>query len=87
MAGRDGAKATRFYPPLPGWPSGGTPGCLLAALVTAETGRGWDGACPAAGGEEAAAGAGGVEAYEEFAAAARQLGFRALLKQHRPYLD
>ena len=103
MAGRAGARATRFYPPLPGWPTGGTPGCLLAALVTAETGRGWDGCCPAAAGggrggggrggkrgERAAAAAGsggGVAAYQEFAAAARRLGFTAVLKPHRPSHD
>lgn len=72
---------TRFFPPLPGWPVGGTPGCLLMALVTAETGRDWNGC-----GAELKATAGGVPSYEEFRAAAKRLGFGAMLVPHKPYL-
>ncbi len=46
------AMATRtppstILPPLDGWPLAGTPGCLLMALVSAATGKDWNGAAGA----------------------------------------
>lgn len=87
---------TYFLPPLPGWPVNGTPGCLLMALVTAETGQDWN-ACkfePAccAGHESKLLGLQETclkqaTSYEEFRAAAHDLGFGARLVKHRPYLS
>lgn len=70
---------TAMFPPLQGWPVAGTPGCLLMALVSAATGRDWNGA-----GTGLVAGQGASEdAYWAFSEATKQLGFHAMLTRHR----
>jgi hypothetical protein len=71
---------TVLLPPLPGWPIAGTPGCLLMALVAAAQRRDWNGAGTGLGAGGAAARA---DAYWSFSAAARALGFHAMLTPHR----
>jgi hypothetical protein len=70
---------TTFCPPLQGWPAKGTPGCLLMALVSAMTGRDWNGAGTGLADPQTAS----RDPYWAFADATKQLGFEAMLTRHR----
>lgn len=71
---------TALLPPLPGWPVAGTPGCLLMALVSAATGRDWNGAGTGlcSGGKAAES-----DRYWAFSSATKGLGFHAMLTSHK----